>query len=169
MQDDDALAVGRVVDLARRERPAYVVGHLIKEDRMTAATANNIARVKEAEAKVELAKNAPDRWRVVGGFACAVMIFAGMIAIIFGSLDIETKTVTVVVEEDQLSLAIGKEGQNVRLASRLTGYQIELVSSRELEQRQRLQEQLLMPIEEMVGVSDKMAEKLREAGIHTVQ
>ncbi len=83
--------------------------------------------------------------------------------------DIETKTVTVVVEEDQLSLAIGKEGQNVRLASRLTGWQIELVSSRELEQRQRLQEHLLMPIEEMVGVSDKMAEKLREIGINSVQ
>jgi N utilization substance protein A len=83
--------------------------------------------------------------------------------------DIETKTVTVVVEEDQLSLAIGKEGQNVRLAARLTGWQIELVSSRELEQRQRLQEHLLMPIEEMVGVSEKMAEKLREIGINTVQ
>ena len=83
--------------------------------------------------------------------------------------DIESKTVTVIVEEDQLSLAIGKEGQNVRLAARLTGWQIELVSSRELEQRTRLNEHLLMPIEEMVGVSDKMAEKLREAGINTVQ
>jgi N utilization substance protein A len=83
--------------------------------------------------------------------------------------DLETKSVMVVVDEDQLSLAIGKEGQNVRLASRLTGWQIELVSNRELEQRQRLQEQLLMPIEEMVGVSEKMAEKLREAGINTVQ
>jgi N utilization substance protein A len=83
--------------------------------------------------------------------------------------NVETRSVLVVVEEDQLSLAIGKEGQNVRLASRLTGWQIELVSSRELEQRQRLQEQLLMPIEEMVGVSERMAEKLREAGINTVQ
>jgi len=83
--------------------------------------------------------------------------------------NVENKSVLVVVEEDQLSLAIGKEGQNVRLASRLTGWQIELVSSRELEQRQRLQEQLLMPIEEMVGVSEKMAEKLREAGINSVQ
>jgi N utilization substance protein A len=83
--------------------------------------------------------------------------------------DLETRSVMVVVDEDQLSLAIGKEGQNVRLASRLTGWQIELVSNRELEQRQRLQEQLLMPIEEMVGVSDKMAEKLREAGINSVQ
>ncbi|HEX5133093.1 MAG TPA: transcription termination factor NusA [Candidatus Krumholzibacteria bacterium] len=83
--------------------------------------------------------------------------------------DLESRSVMVVVDEDQLSLAIGKEGQNVRLASRLAGWQIELVSNRELEQRQRLQEQLLMPIEEMVGVSDKMAEKLREAGINTVQ
>jgi N utilization substance protein A len=83
--------------------------------------------------------------------------------------DIELHSVLVVVDEDQLSLAIGKEGQNVRLASRLAGWQIELVSNRELEQRQRLQEHLLMPIEEMVGVSDKMAEKLREAGINTVQ
>ena len=83
--------------------------------------------------------------------------------------DIEMHSVLVVVDEDQLSLAIGKEGQNVRLASRLAGWQIELVSNRELEQRQRLQEHLLMPIEEMVGVSDKMAEKLREAGINSVQ
>lgn len=83
--------------------------------------------------------------------------------------DVEMHSVLVVVDEDQLSLAIGKEGQNVRLASRLAGWQIELVSNRELEQRQRFQEHLLMPIEEMVGVSDKMAEKLREAGINTVQ
>ena len=81
----------------------------------------------------------------------------------------EEKSVVVIVEEDQLSLAIGKDGQNVRLASRLTGWQIELASSRELEQRERLQEQLLMSIEEMVGVSDKMAETLRSIGINTVQ
>jgi N utilization substance protein A len=81
----------------------------------------------------------------------------------------EEKSVLVIVEEDQLSLAIGKDGQNVRLASRLTGWDIELTSSRDLEQRERLQEQLLMPIEEMVGVTDKMAEKLREIGVNTVQ
>jgi N utilization substance protein A len=81
----------------------------------------------------------------------------------------EEKTVLVIVEEDQLSLAIGKDGQNVRLASRLTGWQIELVSSRELEQKERFQEQLLMPIEEMVGVSEKMAEKLKSIGVNTVQ
>jgi N utilization substance protein A len=46
--------------------------------------------------------------------------------------DLATKSVMVIVEEDQLSLAIGKEGQNARLAARLTGWQIELVSSRQL-------------------------------------
>ncbi len=84
-------------------------------------------------------------------------------------VDNENKTVLVIVEEDQLSLAIGKEGQNVRLASKLTNWQIELVSSRELEQRERLQEQLIMVIDDMVGVTSKMAEKLKAAGIHTVQ
>jgi len=81
----------------------------------------------------------------------------------------EKKTVLVVVEEDQLSLAIGKEGQNVRLASKLTGWQIDLTTSRELEQRERLQEHLTMSIEEMVGVTPKIAEKLKAAGITTVQ
>jgi N utilization substance protein A len=81
----------------------------------------------------------------------------------------EEKTVLVIVEEDQLSLAIGKDGQNVRLASRLTGWQIELVSSRDLEQRERFQEQLMMPIGEMVGVTERIAEKLKAAGVNTVQ
>jgi N utilization substance protein A len=81
----------------------------------------------------------------------------------------EKRSVLVVVEEDQLSLAIGKEGQNVRLASKLTGWQIDLTTSRELEQRERLQEHLTMSIEEMVGVTPKIAEKLKAAGITTVQ
>jgi len=42
------------------------------------------------------------------------------------TLDEETRTAHVVVPNDQLSLVIGKEGQNVRLASRLTGYRIEV-------------------------------------------
>jgi len=45
--------------------------------------------------------------------------------------DPETKTIQAVVDEDQLSLAIGRNGQNVRLASELTGWKIDLYSSRE--------------------------------------
>jgi transcription termination/antitermination protein NusA len=43
----------------------------------------------------------------------------------------ETHTITAIVDEDQLSLAIGRNGQNVRLASQLIGWQIDLFSSRE--------------------------------------
>jgi N utilization substance protein A len=45
--------------------------------------------------------------------------------------DPENKTIQAVVDEDQLSLAIGRNGQNVRLASELTGWKIDLYSSRE--------------------------------------
>jgi N utilization substance protein A len=46
-----------------------------------------------------------------------------------------TKTIQAVVDEDQLSLAIGRNGQNVRLASELTGWKIDLYSSREWMER----------------------------------
>jgi N utilization substance protein A len=42
---------------------------------------------------------------------------------------IEDETATVTVEDDQLSLAIGRDGQNVRLAWKLTGYKIDIVGS----------------------------------------
>jgi N utilization substance protein A len=45
--------------------------------------------------------------------------------------DASNKTIQAVVDEDQLSLAIGRNGQNVRLASELTGWKIDLYSSRE--------------------------------------
>ena len=45
--------------------------------------------------------------------------------------DPESKTVQAIVDEDQLSLAIGRNGQNVRLASELTGWKTDLYSSRE--------------------------------------
>ncbi len=45
--------------------------------------------------------------------------------------DPDTRTIQAIVDEDQLSLAIGRNGQNVRLASELTGWKIDLYSSRE--------------------------------------
>jgi transcription termination/antitermination protein NusA len=45
--------------------------------------------------------------------------------------DSEARTITAIVDEDQLSLAIGRSGQNVRLASQLIGWQIDLFGSRE--------------------------------------
>ena len=49
--------------------------------------------------------------------------------------DPATKTIQAVVDDDQLSLAIGRNGQNVRLASELTGWKIDLYSSREWVER----------------------------------
>jgi N utilization substance protein A len=45
--------------------------------------------------------------------------------------DYEARTMTAIVDEDQLSLAIGRNGQNVRLASQLIGWQLDLYGSRE--------------------------------------
>ncbi len=45
--------------------------------------------------------------------------------------DYDTRTMTAIVDEDQLSLAIGRNGQNVRLASQLIGWQLDLFGSRE--------------------------------------
>ena len=44
------------------------------------------------------------------------------------SVDLEEESAKVVVADDQLSLAIGRDGQNVRLAAKLTGWKIDVVS-----------------------------------------
>ena len=80
-----------------------------------------------------------------------------------------TGDVLSIVEEDQLSLAIGREGQNVRLASRLTGWKIELMTVRNSERRDRLESKLQMDISEMYGVTSRLAQKLTSIGILTVQ
>lgn len=52
-------------------------------------------------------------------------------------LSAENQVATIVVPNDQLSLAIGKKGQNVRLASRLTSWDIDIITESELEERQK--------------------------------
>ena len=57
---------------------------------------------------------------------------AEVIAVQFGE-DEEEKSALVIVPDYQLSLAIGKKGQNVRLAARLTGYKIDIRPESEVE------------------------------------
>jgi N utilization substance protein A len=78
-------------------------------------------------------------------------------------------SVLAIVEDDQLSLAIGKEGQNVRLAAKLTGWKIDLITMKEIERRDKLEQKLQMDISEMYGVTPKMSQKLKSIGILTVQ
>jgi N utilization substance protein A len=68
--------------------------------------------------------------------------------------DEQGKTATVVVPDKQLSLAIGKEGQNARLAAKLTGWRIDIKSASEAA------EETLRVVKEEVAVRQRMAEKL---------
>lgn len=76
---------------------------------------------------------------------------------------------TVVVAEDQLSKAIGKEGKNVRLAAKLTGWKIDLISSREYGIRQRVAEEVSMTLDEMSGMTPDLAATLRAVGIESIR
>ena len=68
----------------------------------------------------------------------------------------------VLVREDQLSLAIGRRGQNVRLASKLVGWDIEIMTSEELDE---LIEKAVAHFTKIEGVDTDLAEKLVEQGI----
>ncbi len=88
-------------------------------------------------------------------------------------LDASEKRMEVIVEEKQQSLAIGKKGQNVRLASKLIGWQID-VKSEEQKKAEVLSvmESLTSsatPLTDLEGISDRLIEKLREAGLETVE
>jgi N utilization substance protein A len=93
--------------------------------------------------------------------------------------DAATKTIQAVVDEDQLSLAIGRNGQNVRLASELTEWKIELYSSREWMERGS-EQQLFAPLpgeteqnvnprlSEIEGLEPATVAVLEEAGYRTL-
>jgi N utilization substance protein A len=72
---------------------------------------------------------------------------------------------TVVVNEEQLSLAIGKHGQNVRLAARLTGWDIDILTPAEYNKEV---ERLAGSVKEIEGVDDTFVDKLLALGIISV-
>lgn len=77
--------------------------------------------------------------------------------------------ILVTVADDQLSLAIGKGGQNARLAAKLTGWKIDLISKSERERQKELEKRSRIDIEELEGAGPKLREKLVREGIETVQ
>jgi transcription termination/antitermination protein NusA len=81
------------------------------------------------------------------------------------ALCFELGRATVVVEEDQLSLAIGKHGQNVRLAARLTGWDIDILTPDEYNQGI---ERLAGTIKSVEGADDVIVDKLIALGIISV-
>ncbi|HEX4652074.1 MAG TPA: transcription termination factor NusA [Granulicella sp.] len=89
-------------------------------------------------------------------------------------VDLTDKQIEVIVDDTQLSLAIGKKGQNVRLAAKLLGWKIDIKS--EEEKRQEVEQQMSgmgggvsTPIEQIVELGDTIQEKLIAAGVTTVE
>ncbi|WP_022849792.1 transcription termination factor NusA [Limisalsivibrio acetivorans] len=91
----------------------------------------------------------------------------------------DENTIEVVVPDDQLSLAIGKKGQNVRLAARLTEWRLDVLKESEYaeirKERLAAQEQelkdfyVLYNLENLEGLSDEDISKLIEAGIDDIE
>jgi transcription termination/antitermination protein NusA len=89
-------------------------------------------------------------------------------------IDSGEKYLEVVVDDTQLSLAIGKKGQNVRLAAKLLGWKIDIKS--EEEKRQEVEQQMsalvtqtVTPLENVTGLGEGLVEKLKAAGVNTVE
>jgi transcription termination/antitermination protein NusA len=94
--------------------------------------------------------------------------------------DPDSKTIQAIVDEDQLSLAIGRNGQNVRLASELTGWKIDLYSSREWLERggegplfaplpPEDEQVAKVALSEMQGLAPELVAVLDRAGKKTLQ
>jgi N utilization substance protein A len=88
--------------------------------------------------------------------------------------DLTDKQLEVIVDDTQLSLAIGKKGQNVRLAAKLLGWKIDIKS--EEEKRQEVEQQMQdltggpsTPIEQVTELASGVLQKLVAAGITTVE
>src|SRR5246127_824724 len=88
--------------------------------------------------------------------------------------DLGDKQLEVIVDDTQLSLAIGKKGQNVRLAAKLLGWKIDIKS--EEEKRQEVEQQMqgmeggpTTPIDQVTELGATVIEKLIAAGITTVE
>jgi len=81
------------------------------------------------------------------------------------SLCFELGRATIIVREDQLSLAIGRRGQNVRLAARLTGWDIDILTPPEFQKGLEILEQTVRSVE---GITDETLDKMGALGMISV-
>lgn len=83
------------------------------------------------------------------------------------SIDKENHRLLIVVEDDQLSLAIGRSGQNARLAAKLTGWKLDIKSVVEYKSMLEAERRAKVPIEEIPGVGKKLADALYTIGVES--
>ena len=96
-------------------------------------------------------------------FVCRALAPAKVAKII---MDEDEKSMEVIVPDDQLSLAIGRKGQNVRLASRLTGFKLDVRSESEADEEAR---QARASLTSVPGIGDVAAELLYQNGFKSAE
>ncbi len=96
-------------------------------------------------------------------FVCSALAPAEVSEII---VDEDNKSMDIIVDDSQLSLAIGKKGQNVRLAARLTNWKIDISSRSKYEEDSKKYTEELMKIS---GIEQSTAETLVNSGYQTVE
>jgi N utilization substance protein A len=109
--------------------------------------------------KIDIVHWIPDQ----AEYVCRALAPAKVAKII---IDDDDHTMEVVVPDDQLSLAIGRKGQNVRLASRLTGWRIDVCSEAEAEEATRKARQSINAIP---GIGDLAGELLYQEGFKSAE
>jgi N utilization substance protein A len=96
-------------------------------------------------------------------FVCNALAPAEILRVI---VDEENRSMEVVVPDDQLSLAIGKRGQNVRLASRVTNWKLDVTSESEYNEKLKEDYRSLLKLS---GVGKKLATALDEIGFRSIE
>lgn len=81
-------------------------------------------------------------------------------------MDERTKAMEIMVEDNQLSLAIGRKGQNVRLAAQLTGWKLDIISKSKLQKRQG---DALFNLQHIEGVNETLAQAIYQSGFMNVR
>ncbi len=89
--------------------------------------------------------------------------------VVYIDMDEGEQGMTVAVEDEKLSLAIGRNGQNARLASKLTGWKVSIMSETEYNEARRREAEMLVPVNRLEGVGAKIQERLAEVNISSVQ
>jgi N utilization substance protein A len=119
--------------------------------------------------KIDIVEWSPDP----ATFVSRALSPAKVSSVTIGDVDAEggQASVLVIVPDSQLSLAIGKRGQNARLAAKLTGLRVDIKSESEVEDERRREEEELehgrLALAQLPGIGQELVEHLVEAGLYS--
>lgn len=144
-----------------------VVSHDEKVDPVGACVGMRGMRVKNIVRELSGEKIDIVRWHDdVKTFVTNALAPAKLVRV---TVDQETRTVTVVVDTDQLSLAIGKKGQNARLTAKITGWKIDIQKDEAEIAFEEKVANAIAALAGLEGIGKERAERLVHAGFLTVE